>query len=91
VHEPVYYGKDVDTALEWVHGFSYTQAELRQLGPAAAAFAVERLRKMIAEHQNGSGIWFDSCAWIVTAKRYGQARKGEQRCRVSIVSNQSPP
>src|SRR5262249_28732203 len=75
VHEPVYYGKDVDAALKWVRGFSYTQTALRQLGPAAAEFAVERLRKMIAQHQNGFGAWFDSRAWIVTAKRHGQPRK----------------
>jgi SAM-dependent methyltransferase len=79
VNEPVYYGKDVDAALKWVRGFSYTQAALRQLGPAAAEFAVERLRKVIAEHQSECGVWFGSRAWIVTAKRHGQPRKGEQR------------
>jgi SAM-dependent methyltransferase len=79
VHEPVYYGKDVDAGLEWVRGFSYTQAALRQLGPDAAEFAVKRLRKMIGEHQDRSGIWFGSRAWIVTAKRRGQPQKGEQR------------
>jgi SAM-dependent methyltransferase len=78
VHEPVYYGKDVDTALEWVRGFSYTQAVLRQLGPVAAEFALERLREMIAEHQNGFGVWFDSRAWIVTANRRPQPRKQRQ-------------
>jgi SAM-dependent methyltransferase len=78
VHEPVYYGKDVDAALEWVRGFSYTQAVLRHLGPIAAEFAVERLRKMIAEQQNEFGVWLGSRAWIVTAKRDGQARKEKQ-------------
>ncbi len=75
VREPVYYGKDVNAALEWVRGFSYTQAALRQLGPAAAEFTVERLRKTIAEHQNEFGVWFGSRAWIVAAKPHGHPRK----------------
>jgi SAM-dependent methyltransferase len=79
VHEPVYYGKDVDAAFDWIRGFSYTQAALRQLGPAAAELAGERLRKVIAKHENGFGVWFSSCAWIVTAKRHDEPRKTEQR------------
>jgi SAM-dependent methyltransferase len=67
VHEPVYYGNDIAAALEWVRGFSYTQFALRRL--PGTEFALERLHKMLAEHQNESGIWFDSRAWIVAARR----------------------
>jgi hypothetical protein len=73
--ERVYYGKDVDAALERVRGFSYTQAALRQLGPAETEFAMGRLREMIAEHQKRFGIWFGSRAWVVAARRREQPRK----------------
>jgi ubiquinone/menaquinone biosynthesis C-methylase UbiE len=69
VREPVYYGQDVAAALDWVRGFSYTKDLLRQLGPASAERALERLREAVAAHDSGRGVWFDSRAWIVTASR----------------------
>jgi ubiquinone/menaquinone biosynthesis C-methylase UbiE len=69
VHEPVYYGPDVAAALDWVRGFTSTRAIVERLGPAAAARAVERLRAALATHLSDDGVWFDSCAWIVTAHR----------------------
>ena len=71
VHEPVYYGPDVSAALDWVRGFASTRDVLSRLDPAAAARAVGRLREMLAAHLSGSGVWFDSQAWIVTACRQG--------------------
>ncbi len=69
VHEPVYYGPDVAAALEWVRGFACTSDTLSRLDPAAAARALGRLREMLAAHLTGDGVWFDSRAWIVTARR----------------------
>ena len=69
VHEPVYYGPDVAAALGWVRGFACTGEALRQLDPAAAAQALERLGEMLAARMTGDGLWFDSRAWIVTARR----------------------
>ena len=69
VHEPVYYGPDVTAALAWVRGFRCTSDVLSRLDPAAAARALERLREMLAGHLSGNGVWFDSRAWIVTARR----------------------
>jgi hypothetical protein len=69
VHEPVYYGPDVAAALDWVRGFRCTSDVLSRLDPAAAARALERLREMLAAHLSGNGVWFDSRAWIVTARR----------------------
>jgi SAM-dependent methyltransferase len=69
VAEPVYYGPDVAAALDWVHGFTCTSEALKRLGPAAAARADERLRQAIAAHLRDDGVWFDSRAWIVTARR----------------------
>ena len=70
VHEPVYYGPDVAAALEWIRGFACTREALNRQDPAAAARALERLREMLAAHLSGDGVWFDSRAWIVTARRH---------------------
>ncbi|MGA8117695.1 MAG: methyltransferase domain-containing protein [Actinocatenispora sp.] len=69
VHEPVYYGPDVPAALDWVRGFTCTSNVLTGLDPAGAARAVERLRGTLTDHLGDDGVWFDSRAWIVTARR----------------------
>jgi SAM-dependent methyltransferase len=69
VHEPVYYGPDVAAALGWVRGFTCTNDVLKRLDPVAADRALKRLRETLAAHASGDGIWFDSRAWIVTARR----------------------
>ncbi len=68
VDEPVYYGPDVDAALDWVRGFTCTSEILsgwtpppRHARPAAA--------QALAAHLSDDGVWFDSRAWIVTARR----------------------
>ncbi|WP_214414019.1 hypothetical protein [Sphaerisporangium fuscum] len=70
VHEPVYYGPDVAAALDWVRGFTCTSEVLRRLEPAAAALAVGRLREMLSAHLSDDGVWFDSRAWVITARRH---------------------
>jgi SAM-dependent methyltransferase len=69
VHEPVWYGPDAAAALDWVRGFTSTNDVLKRLDPLTAERALERLREMLAAHANDDGIWFDSRAWIVTARR----------------------
>ena len=69
VREPVYYGPDVAAALDWVSGFTSTSNVLNQLDPGAAARAAGRLRERLAAHLREDGVWFDSRAWIVTARR----------------------
>jgi len=69
VHEPVYYGPDVAAALEWVCAFSNVRDMLQRLDPAETARARERLLQTLAVHAGGDGVWFDSRAWIVTARR----------------------
>jgi len=69
VREPVYYGPDVTTALDWVSGFTCTSNVLNQLDPDAAARAAGRLREALAAHLQDDGVWFNSRAWIVTARR----------------------
>jgi SAM-dependent methyltransferase len=69
VHEPVYYGPDVAAALDWVRGFTCTNDMLKRLDPVTAEHALTRLRETLAAHAGGDGVWFDSRAWIVTARR----------------------
>ena len=69
VDEPVYYGPDVAAALDWVQGFTSTSEALNRLDPDAAARAVARLRATLAAHLAEDGVWFQSRAWVVTARR----------------------
>jgi SAM-dependent methyltransferase len=69
VRAPVYYGANVEAALEWVGGFLCTQEALRRFDAAGAETARARLRETLAKHQRAQGVWFDSRAWIVTAQR----------------------
>lgn len=69
MHEPVYYGTDVAAALEWVCAFSCVRDVLQRLDPASTARTREHLLQTLAAHAGGDGVWFDSRAWIVTARR----------------------
>ncbi len=69
VREPMYFGPDVATALEWVRGFACTREALDRLDPDDAARALGRLRVTLAEHNGGRGVRFNSRAWLVTARR----------------------
>jgi SAM-dependent methyltransferase len=69
VHVPVYYGQDVAAALDWIRGFSSVKDVLQRMDPTAAERALERLRQALAAHASGEGIWLDSRAWIVAARR----------------------
>ncbi|TDO51149.1 ubiquinone/menaquinone biosynthesis C-methylase UbiE [Kribbella sp. VKM Ac-2571] len=68
VHERLYYGPDVETAYENVLQLREPLALLAELSPADAERARADLRAMLAAHDSGDGILFDSAAWIVTAK-----------------------
>ena len=69
VREPMYFGPDAATALDWIRGFACTREVLDRLDPDAAARALGRLRVMLTEHSGDKGVKFDSRAWIVTARR----------------------
>ena len=70
VDVPVYYGPDLDTAVDWVRGFTCTSRALEQLEPADAERALGRLRKALAAYLCDDGVWFNSRAWLVTARRH---------------------
>jgi ubiquinone/menaquinone biosynthesis C-methylase UbiE len=69
VQERVYYGPDIAAALEWVSGFSCVNDVLQRLDPSSTERARAQLRQALAAHASGEGVWFDSRAWIVTARR----------------------
>ena len=69
VHVPVYYGPDIAAAIEWIRGFSSVKDVLQRLDPASAERALERLREALAAHVRTGGVWLDSRAWIVVARR----------------------
>jgi SAM-dependent methyltransferase len=69
VHEPVYYGADVAAALEWVSGFSNVNVVLQGSDPVSTARTHEQLRQTLEAHASKDGVWFDSRAWIVAARR----------------------
>ncbi|MGO1001883.1 class I SAM-dependent methyltransferase [Lysobacter sp. CA196] len=69
VHAPVFYGMDVDAAFEFVCGFSTVQDNVARLDSRQRAQAFDRLRRLLTEHQRTDGVWLDSRAWIVAARR----------------------
>jgi SAM-dependent methyltransferase len=70
VHEPVFYGHDLDAALAFVRGFQTTSAALASLSGGEAARTVERLREMLAAHYSDEcGVALDSRSWLITARR----------------------
>lgn len=73
VHEPVYYGPDVPSALAWIRGFSSVNEVLQRLNSASTALILERLRQRLAARASDEGVWLDSRAWIVSASRRSRA------------------
>lgn len=65
---PIYFGRDLAAALEWVRGFTCTKEVLARVGNASAERALGRLRATLAAHAGRDGVWFHSRAWIVRAR-----------------------
>ncbi|MET8168124.1 class I SAM-dependent methyltransferase [Streptomyces sp. NPDC005329] len=69
VHEPVRYGPDSATAFDAVLRLREFKDLLADLDAAAAEQARTRLRTTLDAHHTDGGVYFDSRAWIVTARR----------------------
>ncbi len=70
VHEPVFFGHDLDAALGIVRGFQDTHAALARLSDDEAARTVERLREVLAAHYSDErGVALESRSWLITARR----------------------
>jgi ubiquinone/menaquinone biosynthesis C-methylase UbiE len=69
VREPVLYGPDPAAACEAVLRLRHATGILARLDARTAEHATDRLRAMLAAHETGNGVYFDSRAWIITAHR----------------------
>jgi SAM-dependent methyltransferase len=69
VREPVYYGPDAAGARDALFDLRMVDALVADLDAAERARALDRLLAMLDAHDTGEGVWFDSGAWLVTARR----------------------
>ncbi|MFD4353671.1 class I SAM-dependent methyltransferase [Nocardia sp. NPDC058518] len=69
IDEPVYYGPDSAAAYDNLLRLTGFTAFLADLEPAKAERARARLHETLADHQTDSGVYFDSRAWLITARR----------------------
>jgi SAM-dependent methyltransferase len=69
VHEPVYYGADPDAAVDSVLALRMGSDLLGSLDADETEKALDRLRSVMTAHTTTDGVWFDSRAWLVTARR----------------------
>jgi SAM-dependent methyltransferase len=69
VDVPVYYGRDVDAALAFIGRFANVSEALRLSGPRAGTALLARLRATLESRASERGVWLDSRAWIVTARK----------------------
>jgi SAM-dependent methyltransferase len=68
VHEPVYYGPDVESAVGFVSRFSSVMGAVESQPAGERERVLGRLRDVMAAHRTRDGVWLDSRAWIVTAR-----------------------
>jgi SAM-dependent methyltransferase len=69
VHEPVYYGPDVAAAFDAVLHLWEFKDLLATLDTVTADQARARLRAVLDAHNTAGGVYFDSRAWLITARR----------------------
>lgn len=69
VHEPVRYGPDAERALAAVLQLRMAKEWVAGLDAVSAERALDRLRGTLEAHDTGDGVWFDSRAWLVVARR----------------------
>ena len=69
IREPFYAGANTQDAFDFAASIGLTRGLLEELDEKARAGALEALRRMLAEHDTGRGVLFDSAAWLITANR----------------------
>jgi len=69
VSEPVWYGASPDAAADAVLALRIASDPLARLDADETERALDRLRSVMADHDTTDGVWFDSRAWLVTARR----------------------
>jgi SAM-dependent methyltransferase len=67
--EPMYFGDDADSAYAFVCSLGFSKWMLDSLDDAGRRRALDALRRTIDAHDTGTGVLYESAAWIVTARR----------------------
>ncbi|WEX90963.1 class I SAM-dependent methyltransferase [Sinorhizobium garamanticum] len=70
VREPVFYGSDVDAAVDALTGLYLVKDALARTNEPPDK-PLQRLRDLLEVHMTAEGVFFDSRAWIITARRVG--------------------
>jgi len=65
----VYYGPDIDAALNFISRFANVRDALSRSGPRAAGTVLARLRATLESRVSERGVWLGSRAWIIRARR----------------------
>jgi hypothetical protein len=68
VHEPVFYGPDINAAYDAIVALFLAKDGLAGTNPATDE-TLHQLRDLLQVHLTAEGVFFDSRAWIVTARR----------------------
>lgn len=69
VREQVHYGPDAVGARDALFDLRMVQDLVADLDAEQTARALDRLLTMLDAHDTGDGVWFDSGAWLVIARR----------------------
>ncbi|MFF1301519.1 class I SAM-dependent methyltransferase [Streptomyces sp. NPDC058307] len=69
VREPVRYGPDAERARAAVLQLRMAKDRVSGLDAASAERALDRLSVTLDAHGSDDGVWFDSRAWLVSARR----------------------
>jgi SAM-dependent methyltransferase len=67
--EPVCYGPDVAAARDSVLALAMARESLTDQADDRVGQAVDRLEAVLHDYDTGDGVWFDSHAWLITARR----------------------
>jgi SAM-dependent methyltransferase len=68
VHEPLWFGADIEEALAFISDLGIARALLHDLDESSRSNALARLRDLLVDHATADGITFASSAWMVTAR-----------------------
>lgn len=75
--EPMWFGRDADDAVEFIHGIAGWMLE--GLDDEARARALEDLRRSVDAHVTEDGVEFGSAMWLVTATVSSRRHQGRHR------------
>ncbi|WP_159593604.1 class I SAM-dependent methyltransferase [Chelativorans xinjiangense] len=68
VHEPVFYGSNIDAAFDALTGFHLVKDAIARTHEPTDR-PLQRLRDLLQAHMTPEGVLFDSRSWIITAHR----------------------